>query len=169
MNDAIRRAWRTPKEERTPEDKRALKEYHQMKSEDTTRPRLTAGSYRTAKSLADKMDIGVATFLERLIQREAAAEVVSARDHNAAIKLWQAKLLEAERDIDRVEARKEAEKEKAHEARAHAQQIVDGWLRSIELRMSELDFADVPEPSAEDFLAPSEKDTTTRSAVRGQG
>lgn len=169
MNDAIRRAWRTPKEERTPEDKRALKEYHQMKSEDIIRPRLTAGSYHTAKSLADKMDIGVAAFLERLIQREAAGQVVSAKDHDAAIKLWQAKLLEAERDVDRVEARKEAEKEKAREAMTHAQQVVDGWLRSIELRMSALDFADVPEPPAEDFLGPSENDTTTRGGARAQG
>lgn len=169
MNDQIRRAWRKAPEERTAADREALREYERMKAEEETRPRMTKATHLAGEALAKARGQSFAAFLNHLIQREAAGEVIDVKVHQAKIKDSEANLLEAVRELDRVERKMDAEKEKAREARAYAQQVTDAWLHSIEIRMRELDFAGLPEPRGEDFLGPSGNDTANHGGARAHG
>lgn len=170
-DDALKRAWRALKAGEDPGDegRAALREHERRLGEETSRPRITTGAFTAAEKYAKKHGISVSALLDHLIQAKVNGELVDARDHRLALEEREVRILDLERETDRLDRRAERERSEARDARAETTKAVDAWMNALERAIGALDFAGVPEPDPQDFLGPSESDTTSNDVAGGAG
>jgi hypothetical protein len=146
----------------TDEDRNALREYDRANTEDVVRPRMTAGSYAAAEKRAKQLGVPTAAYLDHLVQREAAGELIPHSIHAAEVEKRNEEVLRLERIISDYHAQMLTNATKARAASEVADEVMRARFEFIERCISDLDFAGVPEPDPSEFLGPTEKDTTTK-------